>query len=160
MCGWLPGRKCFFGVMVLAGVRSCVRRLRQTWPLPLMRSTDRLPIIPTGFSPDDECGFYRSGRALSITPIFTLANVLTRDGLAPYACGGAGQFLCSVERRFSVPACFQEALRAAAVNTSRRLPPQAARSGVDGCEHSARLWGAGPLMRLPPRPAENPRLWP
>jgi hypothetical protein len=38
----------------------------------LMRSTDRLPIIPAGLSPDDKRGFFRSGRALSITPLSPL----------------------------------------------------------------------------------------
>jgi len=47
---------------------------------------------------------------------------------------------------------FPKAPGAAAVNTSRRLPPEAARSGVDGREHGATVDKAGPLMPPPPWP--------
>ena len=49
-------------------------------------------------------------------------------------------FLCSAEKgRFSVPATFRRASRAAPVRSGRRPPPEAARSGLDGREHDATL---------------------
>jgi hypothetical protein len=53
----------------------------------LMRSTDRLPIIPASILPDDTSGFFRPGRALSITAYFTLANALN---LLDFTLTGAG----------------------------------------------------------------------
>jgi transposase len=46
-------------------------------------------------------------------------------------------FVRSKRGRFFVPAKPRSAPRAAAVNTGRRPPPKAARSGVDGREHGA-----------------------
>jgi hypothetical protein len=45
----------------------------------LMRSTDRLPIILADTGSEVRSGFFRSGRALSITAYFTLANAYNLD---------------------------------------------------------------------------------
>jgi hypothetical protein len=55
------------------------------------------------------------------------------------------QFLCSTEGTVSSSRPeFRVAARATAVKTGGRPPPQAARSGLDGGEHGARLGGSGP----------------
>ena len=55
-------------------------------------------------------------------------------------------FVRSKGGRFFVPAKHRSAPRAAAVNTGRRPPPKAARSGVDGREHGATLAKPGTLF--------------
>ena len=66
-----PLLQSFFGRDGLRRVRSCARRLRRIGPLPRCdpRTGSR---SPGGFAPDDEDGFFRSGRALSITPFSPL----------------------------------------------------------------------------------------
>jgi hypothetical protein len=50
------------------------------------------------------------------------------------------KFLCSVGEPFLRPGLHPpNAPRGAAVNTGQRPPPEAARSGIDGCEHGATL---------------------
>jgi hypothetical protein len=71
MCGWLPICKGFFSVMLSAGALMCTAFAAQMTAA-LMRSADRLPIMVAGFAPDEVSGFFRSGRALSITPLSPL----------------------------------------------------------------------------------------
>jgi len=85
----------------------------------LMRSADRLPIIPAVLSlkdPDDGCGFFRSGLALSITP-FTLANLmnLILHWLWP-------RFFVRLGGVSPSRPDFAKAAAGAAVNTGRRPP--------------------------------------
>ena len=56
--------------------------------------------------------------------------------LSKFLCSVGGPFLCPGLRSRPAP-------RGAAVNTGRRPPPEAARSGVDGREHGARLGQVG-----------------
>ena len=168
MCGWLPCCKDFFELRrSSAGAVMCTAFAVRLTAAP-MRSADRLPIIPTGIAPDDACGFFQSGRALSITAYFTLANALN---LLDFDFYWRGRYC---PRRFSVwlravsPSrpSFGKAARAAAVNAGRKATAAGgAERGVDGREHGARMGLAGPLMRTPPGPVPPPaagtfRPWP
>src|SRR5271157_3633750 len=86
----------------------------------LMRSTDRLPIIPTGLAPDEERGFFRSGRALSITPLSPLRTLLNltfqRRALSTPLC----RFFVRLNGVSPSRPELRRALRAVAVNTGRK----------------------------------------
>jgi hypothetical protein len=53
----------------------------------LMRSTDLVPIIAADIASNDGGGFSKSGRALSITASFTLANAV-KSGAEVGVSGG------------------------------------------------------------------------
>src|SRR5262245_41205766 len=74
LCGWLPCCKGFFsGRCSSAGAVMCTA-FAVLVTAALMRSADRLPIILADTGSEVRGGFFRSGRALSITAYFTLAN--------------------------------------------------------------------------------------
>src|SRR4249920_4156537 len=100
-----PQLQGFFGVMVLAGAVMCTA-FAAPMAAALMRSADRLPIMVASFAPDEACGSFRSGRALSITPFSPLRTYEAfsgrpRPGLDNGGAIAEAKFFCSAERRFS-----------------------------------------------------------
>ena len=118
----------------------------------LMRSTDRLPIIPAGLSPDDGCGFFRSGRALSITPLSPLRTY------EAFSCRPRAMAKSRLWRGFSVRLSgvfpsrpdFRKAPGGVAVNAGRRPPRRGAERGVEGRERGATIWVSRAAHALAP----------
>jgi hypothetical protein len=68
-----------------------------------------------------------------------ILNARVRDQLAAVPAVSCGKFLCSTEHPFSVPTWIREAPHTTAIETGRRPPPKAARSGLDRGEPGAML---------------------
>ena len=111
-----------------------------------------------GLRPGASCK--RGGLTQSIVPagdaasgrlVFILPE--NRSSASPYVPQrAAGRFSVRLNGVSPPRPTFPKAPRAVAVNTGRRPPRSAARSGVDGREHGAIVDEAGPLMPLPPLP--------
>jgi hypothetical protein len=70
-------------------------------------------------------------------------------GRVPCGANAEWMFLCSVGAPFLRPSLhYNTTARGAAVKTGRGPPPEAARSGIDGCEHGATLNQVGASRRV------------
>lgn len=102
----------------------------------LMRSTDRLPIIAADFASDDGSGFFRSGRALSITPLSPLRTYEAFLSGAPDVQNSGANVWQSFSVRLSgvFPSRpdFRKVPGVVAVNAGRRPPRRGAERGVEG----------------------------
>jgi hypothetical protein len=91
-------------------------------------------------------GFGERRKALRFSALVWgfLSQVFFLIGAGPLPALGLVQFLCSTEGTVSSSRPeLRVASRAAAVKTGRRPPPEAARSGLEGGEHGARLGQVG-----------------